>query len=138
NGNPTDLIHLSADGKSFIIDEGYTADSFRYIIQVGGKGTFSEATVTYKHAAPTLGADLLTNGGFEHDQATDGGYVVVSNPSGWTNENASVAAEIVRAPYGGVTGFADDQFQWLDTAASPGNVHLSQGVQLATGATAQL
>ena len=46
--------------------------------------------------------------------------------------------QVQHESFGFVQGFAPGEHQWLDTSASPGNIHISQDIDITTGVTAQL
>ena len=46
--------------------------------------------------------------------------------------------EVQHQSFGFVAGFAAGEKQWLDTSASPGNIHIGQDIDIGTGVHAQL
>jgi hypothetical protein len=133
-------IHDNGDGSYRITGKGI---DFDYFVQIGNKGTWSTAhvDVTAPPEAPAevtphlSGIELLNNWNFEQDNANNAnGFVSVDTVAGWTNEaGGSSPLEVQHQKFGFVTGFADGEEQWLDTSASPGNVHIGQEVNVSTG-----
>jgi hypothetical protein len=123
------------DGGTYHVDAGAT--DFNYFVQIGGNGTWSEAHV---HVAGTPApvdthhvGDQIAKWDFEDTSVTDArGYQQVSAPNGWFNvsdyaeqNNLGTYAktmEVVDGTNGPATGFGAGEHQWLDTAASPGNI----------------
>src|SRR5262245_39919001 len=129
-------IRNNGDGK-------YTATSdFTYSVQIGNKGTWSTADVDVAHLS---GKELLNNWNFEQDVIfpdENGSFnlaAIATTPTGWHNL-ATTEAELGHAGYNGgiLQGFGEEETNWLDTATSPGNTHLSQAADLADGHTAHL
>jgi hypothetical protein len=84
-----------------------------------------------------LGTELVQNWDFEQDQINPGAYIS-QTPVSWTNEAPGITPEVVKAPYGGQTGFGSGESQWLDSAASPRGIDVSQQMELGTGHQARL
>src|SRR5262249_3199019 len=114
---------------------------------IGNKGTWSKADVDVadRPDAPPVephlsGHELLLNWNFEEDNAdTLSGFVSVDKVAGWTNEaGGSSPMEVQHAKFAPFTGFAAGEEQWLDTSASPGNIHIGQNIDVGTDVHAQL
>jgi hypothetical protein len=123
---------------------GSNAIDFQYSVQMGNKGTWSTADVDVTAPAPVptlkLGAELLQNWNFEQDNANnDNGFVDLTNIAGWNSEpDTANPMQVQHAKFTPFTGFAAGEQQWLDTSGSPGNIHISQDIEITTGAKAQL
>jgi hypothetical protein len=141
--------YLTKHGITDNHDGTYTltsgADDFQYMIQTGNKGTWSTANVDVTAPEPVVvdphlsGNELLLNWDFEADKADNANsFVDLNTITDWTNEGTSQPMQIQHENFGFVTGFAEGEEQWLDTSASPGNIHIGQNFDLAEGATAKL
>jgi hypothetical protein len=136
--------HGIIDNHNGTYSVGADAIVFSYFVQMGNKGSWSVANVDVVDTpdpVPHLsGVELLQNWNFEQDNAdTPLHFVSVDKVAGWNNEaGGTTPMEVQHENFGFVTGFAAGEHQWLDTSASPGNIHIGQTLDLATGAHAQL
>jgi len=142
------IVKISdADGGTYQIGVGAT--DFNYFVQIGNNGTWSTAEVDVTappaphgcdHTPHLSGNELLNNWNFEQDNANNAsGFVSVDHVAGWTNEaGGSSPMEVQHQSLGFVAGFAAGEKQWLDTSASPGNIHIGQDIDIGTGVHAQL
>ena len=133
-GHTLELVDSSPDAN----DVGFALDT----IHVSDWGT-DVAGGSCENAPHLSGNELLANWNFEQDNANipGVGFVQVDGVSGWTNEaDGTSPMEVQHQSFGFITGFAQDEFQWLDTSASPGNIHIGQDTltDIATGAHANL
>lgn len=138
---------ITYDAKTGIYTITSDATDFQYMVQIGNKGTWSTAHVDVTApepepvATPHLsGIELLKNWDFEQDHVDlFPGYADLNSIAGWQNEGGtSQPMQVQHESFGFVTGFAEGEHQWLDTSASPGNVHIGQDVDVGTGVKAQL
>lgn len=129
-------IGYNADFSVFTINEA--SDDFHYMVQIGNKGTWSQADVDVRAPAPPpiVVADTHHNGAlvaeWTFENHTQAGGDNVGTPSGFWNLNQWAADHL------GIYGDEADQFGFssdiqvhgvdghraLDTAASPGNIFL--------------
>jgi hypothetical protein len=88
--------------------------------------------LTDPHEAQLLGS----NWNFELDVIPVGNFVQLANPIDWVNETPGAnngTMEVANDPYGNIHGFTTGEHQWLDTAASPGDVHVSHAADVEPG-----
>jgi hypothetical protein len=134
--------YLAAHGITDNGDGTYTInsdalDSFSYFVQIGNKGTWSQADVDVtappveEPCVPHLGDALFTEN-FDNYQETQKYYdpadsdvfvfgtVDLNAASGWTNPSN---VELVATGYGGIESTSGDA--WLDTQNSPGQIDIS-------------
>jgi len=145
------------DGKFVSFDIGADADpSFNYFVQIGNKGTWSQANVDVTAPAPDPVVDQHHNGAlaaeWTFENYTQSGGDNVGTPNGFWNLNDWVQTYEAQNPgftFGedAGTGFSTDiqvhgadGHRALDTAASPGNIFLQaipagRGGELGQGAT---
>lgn len=136
--NGLDIATLNVDG-TFSLDtaliESLHLTSFEYVVRMAN-GTYSTAVVHFDHLS---GTELLSNWDFEADNFA-GDFTQVGSPQDWQNLGGASPVELSQHPYGLGTdpGFGDGETKWLDTAGSPGNIHIGQTTDVATGAKALL
>jgi hypothetical protein len=129
-GHSLELVDSSPDAN----DVGFALDS----VHVSDWGT-DVAQGSCDNAPHLSGTELLKNWNFEQDNAnTDSGFIDLAAIEGWNNEGTSQPMQVQHEKFGFVTGFAAGEKQWLDTSASPGNIHIGQDTDIATGAHANL
>ena len=124
--------HLNADGSFASFDVGVGAQDFDYFVQMGNKGTWSEAHVDVTAPVPVahLGPELFSEN-FDHgsnytsiyDPANGNevaGLTDLNTVSGWTGAEHT---EIGIYPYGDIHPTSGSH--WLDTQNSPGGINIS-------------
>jgi hypothetical protein len=117
------------DGGTYTVKAGM---DFDYSVQMGNKGTWSTAHVDVADAPPPPAGQLgeeIARWNFEDTAAYP---QAVNAPTGWFNvsdyaENNHLGTyaktmEVVDGTNGPITGYGTGEHQWLDTAASPGNI----------------
>jgi hypothetical protein len=140
--------HLNADGSFASFDVGVGAQDFDYFVQMGNKGTWSEAHVDVSGPDPHLGPALFTENFDGYNSSVqqtyqDGGVDVFASvnlaaASGWHSTGSDAgAAELGANGYGGIpdTSPGAGGF-WMDTQNSPGQVNISHDFTDTTAAVA--
>jgi hypothetical protein len=138
--------HLNLAGTSFTsFDIGETATDINYFVQIGNKGTWSEAHVTMGDTPdpviiPHLGGALFT----ENFDNIAPEHVWVASGSVWEQVNLDAAHGWTGAAYSelGSDGYlnvpttsgATGEAHWLDTQNSPGPINISHDFTDATAA----
>ena len=138
--------HLSADLKSFVsFDIGVGATDIKYFVQMGNKGTWSQADVDVNAPVPHLGDALFTENFDGYDNSVQTTYydnekavfaaVDLNKANGWTGSGSDPAkSELGANGYGGIASTSGGF--WLDTQNSPGQVGISHTFTDSTAAIA--
>ncbi|MDQ0324084.1 hypothetical protein QO002_006291 [Pararhizobium capsulatum DSM 1112] len=128
--------HLNAAGTAFVsFDIGESATDINYFVQIGNKGTWSQAHVDVSApdpvVVPHLGGNLFTEN-FDNIPAE---HVWVASGSVWQQVDLNAAHGWTGAAYSelGADGYlevettsgATGQAFWLDTQNSPGPINIS-------------
>ena len=115
---------------------GADATDFNYFVQMGNKGTWSEAHVDVTAPVPQLGGSLFTEN-FDHDtidtfqsSGVDTSASIDLVKEGWTgtghNDNfgfTTVSEVVGNGKLGGIESTSGDY--WLDTQNTPGGIDIS-------------
>ncbi|QIG47570.1 hypothetical protein G5V57_07390 [Nordella sp. HKS 07] len=138
-------ITANADFTEFTIGAG--GSDIEYMVQIGNKGTWSQADVdvTAPVPVPHVGGNLFTENFDGYDSNVQQTYydpadstnavfasVNLNNASGWTGaQNSELGADGyggIKATSGGPDGF------WLDTQNTPGQINISHDFTDSTAA----
>jgi hypothetical protein len=155
------IAYLTSDAVGLNYKDGvFTIDAdthdFSYFVQMGNKGTWSQANVDVTTPPPPLDTHHLGAEIAKWDFEDTAAYPqAVNAPTGWQNVAQWAIDNNVNNSYSGtmevvkddashlISNYGANESQWLDTAASPGNIWIqlseaNRTTNLAAGHEAKL